>query len=346
MISHRMEQLSGFLVILVLTGPFLLSKTHSSATPTIPFLKRPNTGERNRELTVLQGESLRIYLFCGQGNLNTKKVWCKEECFHTNPPVFSKSKWKVLSTASNEKVRLGDLRKGCASVYMTTVKIEDSGLYWFGLLNGQKIDYLSPIQIVVLKDLPVPGTTVSPSTFRMSSFERLSQTEWRPIEVMVGQGKNLSIVVFCGQQHLKTEKVWCKGELLKECILKAPVQLLEQGWKYLTTKPSQRVVIRNSTNGCFSVFMSDLQLEDSGIYWFGFLDGWNIIPFKKITVIVQEEQKNIGNLTVTRENKSSIYHVVLVAGSTVAGILIIASITTLAVMMLTKRNARDFTPGN
>lgn len=93
---------------------------------------------------------------------------------------------------------------------------------------------------------------------------------------------------FCGQQHLKTKKVWCKGELLKECDIKAHGQVLGAGWKYLTTEPNQRVIIRDSINGCISLFMSDLQLEDSGIYWFGFLDGWDIVPLKRITVIVQE----------------------------------------------------------
>ncbi|KAL8178962.1 UNVERIFIED_CONTAM: hypothetical protein K2H54_058086 [Gekko kuhli] len=154
------------------------------------------------------------------------------------------------------------------------------------------------------------------------------------------RGQPFSIVGFCGQQHLKTKKVWCKRELLKQCDLKAHGQLLGPGWKYLTTDPNQRVIIRDSTDGCLSLFMTDLQPEDSGIYWFGFLDRWNIIPFKKITMIVQEEQKNNSNMTVTKENKPSIYHVVLVVGSTVAGILIITFITILLVMMFSKSNVR------
>lgn len=137
-------------------GPFVLSTTHSLTRPIIPSFERPKAAGRNQELNILQGESLRIYLFCDQENVNKEKVWCKEELLkaclpHTNPVIFSEPEWKVLTMASNKKIKLGDSRKGCASVHMTTVEVEDSGLYWFGLLYGQKIDYLSPIKLVVHK---------------------------------------------------------------------------------------------------------------------------------------------------------------------------------------------------
>ncbi|XP_060089260.1 uncharacterized protein LOC132567599 [Heteronotia binoei] len=229
-----MKQLSSFLLMLVLTGSFVLSKTHSPTTPIIPFFERPNEAGRNQELNILQGESLRIYLFCDQEHLNTAKVWCKEEplkgcLLRTNPVIFSEPEWKVLTMASNQKVKLGDSRKSCASVHMTTVEVEDSGLFWFGLLHGQKINYLSPIKIVVHKGLSVPSTTDSSPTFRTPSFESSSKIEWKPVKVTVTQGEPLSIVGFCGQQHLKTKKVWCKEELLKECNLKTHGQLLGPG---------------------------------------------------------------------------------------------------------------------
>ncbi|XP_077190678.1 uncharacterized protein LOC143835974 isoform X2 [Paroedura picta] len=366
-----MKQLSGVLLMLVLTGPFVLSKPHSSTIPIIPSFKRPNSAGKPRELNILHGESLHIYLFCDLENLNTEKVWCKEElkaCLpQTHPVIFSEPEWKVLTMASNKKVKLGDSRKGCVSVHMTNVEVEDSGLYWFGLLHGRKIDYLSPIKMVVHKvtgrnfmvypttsktlllrkhnffstsvlSISVPSTTNSLATFRTPSFESPSKAEWRPVEVTVIRGEPLSMVGFCGQQHLKKKKIWCKGEL---CDPKAPGQLLGPGWKNLTTDPNQRIIIRDSTNGCTSLSMTDLQLEDSGIYWFGFLDGWNIIPFKKLTVIVQEEQKNHGNVTITKENNPSIYHVALAVGSSMAGILIIAFISILILMMFTKSNVRD-----
>lgn len=143
----------------------MLNKTHSPTTAIIPSSERPNAAGSNKEVKLLQGESLRIYLFCDQENLNAEKVWCKEllkACLpHTNPVIFSEPEWKVLTTASNEKVRLGDPRKHCASVHITTVEVEDSGLYWFGLLHGQKIDNLSRIKIVVHKGKHVRKTIMS-----------------------------------------------------------------------------------------------------------------------------------------------------------------------------------------
>ncbi|XP_048353274.1 uncharacterized protein LOC125433032 isoform X2 [Sphaerodactylus townsendi] len=335
-----MKQLYTFL--LVLRGLFVLSKTHSSTTPLLPSIERPVAEGRKQEMNMQQGESLRLFLFCGQENWNTEKVWCKEQpnvCIpRRNPVIFSEPEWKILTMASNEKVKLGESRKGCVSVHILTVEEKDSGQYWFGQLNGKNIDYLVPIKIVVHKDFS--ATTVPSPTFRTPFFE---SPEWRPIQVVVVQGKPVNLVGFCGQQYWKAQKVWCKGELLEECDLKAPGQLLGQGWKYLTTEPNQRIIIRNSSNDCVSFHMSDLQLKDKGIYWFGFLDGWNVRPLTKVTVIVQEEQKIGGNMTAINKNKSSVYHVVLVESCAVAGIIIIMFITTLLVRRFTKNNVKGAT---
>uniref|UniRef100_A0A8D0B538 Immunoglobulin V-set domain-containing protein n=1 Tax=Salvator merianae TaxID=96440 RepID=A0A8D0B538_SALMN len=107
-------------------------------------------------------------------------------------------------------------------------------------------------------------------------------------EVIKMQGESLKIDIFCSQLYLQTVKMWCKGELLKECNPTEPVTLSKSGWKYLTTEPNQRILLKDSRNGCFSLLMSALQVEDSGIYWFGILDDLNVIPLRKIRVTVQK----------------------------------------------------------
>uniref|UniRef100_A0A8C6X3L9 Immunoglobulin V-set domain-containing protein n=1 Tax=Naja naja TaxID=35670 RepID=A0A8C6X3L9_NAJNA len=113
-------------------------------------------------------------------------------------------------------------------------------------------------------------------------------------EVIKIQGESLIVKAFCSQQHVQAEIVWCKEELPKECSLEKLISFSRSRWKRLTTQPDQRVIMNDLGNGCIYVFMSALQSEDTGIYWFGVLDGPNIIPLRKIRVIVQK-----GNLPLT-----------------------------------------------
>uniref|UniRef100_A0A670ZGS3 Immunoglobulin V-set domain-containing protein n=1 Tax=Pseudonaja textilis TaxID=8673 RepID=A0A670ZGS3_PSETE len=102
------------------------------------------------------------------------------------------------------------------------------------------------------------------------------------------QGESLSVKAFCSLQHAQAERVWCKEELPEECSLEKLTSFSGSRWKGLTTQPDQRVIVNDLGDGCIYVFMSALQSEDTGIYWFGVLDGPNIIPLRNIRVIVQK----------------------------------------------------------
>uniref|UniRef100_A0A8D2KZC6 Ig-like domain-containing protein n=1 Tax=Varanus komodoensis TaxID=61221 RepID=A0A8D2KZC6_VARKO len=101
-------------------------------------------------------------------------------------------------------------------------------------------------------------------------------------EVMKVEGESLSIEGFCSQQYIQAKKVWCKSELLKECNLEDNLSFSGPQWRLLTTESNQRVILKNSENGCIYFFMPALQVEDSGIYWFGILDGLHITHLRKI----------------------------------------------------------------
>ncbi|XP_077785059.1 uncharacterized protein LOC114598461 isoform X3 [Podarcis muralis] len=188
---------------------------------------------------------------------------------------------------------------------------------------------------LMLTGLLVSANTFSPSTHGIPFFEKPSKPGKLEEEMKV-QGESLSIKGFCSQQ----KKVWCKGDLLRECNPTESPSLSGPGWKYLTTETNQRVVLQDLKNGCFSFLMSALQVEDSGIYLFGITDGLNIVPLRKIKVIVRKGQQNYGTVTETSENEQRLYHIVLVLVSIAVGITIIAALI-LVVTMLIKKKTRE-----
>uniref|UniRef100_A0A8D0DJJ0 Uncharacterized protein n=1 Tax=Salvator merianae TaxID=96440 RepID=A0A8D0DJJ0_SALMN len=109
-------------------------------------------------------------------------------------------------------------------------------------------------------------------------------------EVLLVEGTSLRIKAFCGHQHLKGEKVWCKEKLKEECYHNAPLSFPGSGWKYLTTESSQWIILEGSANDCISLIMPSLQVEDSGIYWFGILNHATFISLEKINVVIHKSE--------------------------------------------------------
>lgn len=141
---------------------------------------------------------------------------------------------------------------------------------------------------VILLGLLAPTNTFSPPTPEVPFLKSSSKPGKRLEVVMKVQGESLSIEGFCSPQYLQQEGVWCKGDLLKECNPTEPSSLSGRGWQYLTSEPSQKFALQDLGNGCAAFFTTALQVEDSGIYWFGVLDGVNIVPLRKTKVIVQK----------------------------------------------------------
>ncbi|KAH0618825.1 hypothetical protein JD844_018319 [Phrynosoma platyrhinos] len=358
--SYRMEGFSVLLLMgLMLTEPFVAGETYSSPMSVSPSLVRSNSTQKSSEEVALkQGMSLGITAFCAYQYFQGEVVWCKEteekECDVNEPLSHSGSGgWKFLPTKPNQKITLEGPRNGCLSLLMTALQLEDSGTYWFGLLDGLNIISWKKIKVVVHESLLVPSKPLQPPTSMTPSFVRPSVSGRKLQEVIKVQGESLILEAFCSEQDVQAEKVWCKGDLLTECDVDKPLSLSRTGWKYLTPEPNQRVVLLVSKNGCIYFFIASLQIEDSGIYWLGILEGLRIIPVRRIKVIVQKEQKTNGIVTVTSEDEQSpepsvttpisseprVYQVILILGSIVVGITIIAALT-LVVTMLLRRKMR------
>ncbi|KAF7254121.1 Triggering receptor expressed on myeloid cells 2, partial [Varanus komodoensis] len=209
-----------------------------------------------------------------------------------------------------------------------------------------------------------------------------------PEEVQVEKGMSLKITTFCEHKYFQGDKIWCREKHLKECDLKGPLSHSRSGWRYLTAQPNQKILLQHSTNGCVSLLMTNLQVEDSGIYWFGLLEGLEIVSSNKIKVVVHEghivpsrtvspptssipyfkssKQENIEEVMKVKINCCSykrypskltkymlvprvcliytvdcfrVYHVVLVLGSIMVGITIIAALACIAAMII-KRKTR------
>ncbi|KAM6458089.1 uncharacterized protein PHA67_015828 isoform 2-T2 [Liasis olivaceus] len=309
-----MEGFPGLL--LLITGLFASCTSYLFPSPSTASLQ--NEGKSPKEVILTQGTSLRIRTFCAYQYLQGKAVWCKEKqykkCQFKNPISLTEPGWQYLTTEPNQKVILEGIVNGCIALIMKNLQTEDSGRYWFGLLTSMKMVSVNTIKVVVHNGMKTQ-------------------------QVIKLQGESLSAEAFCSQQYAQAEKVWCKGELLEECNLEKPINFSRTGWKYLTTKPNQRVILNDSGNGCIYVFMSTLQLEDTGIYWFGILDGPNITPLRKIRVIVQKEQQKKDIATATSEDEQRVYQVVWVLVSIAVGVTIFAAFT-LVVMVLIKRKRR------
>ncbi|KAM6458088.1 uncharacterized protein PHA67_015828 isoform 1-T1 [Liasis olivaceus] len=332
-----MEGFPGLL--LLITGLFASCTSYLFPSPSTASLQ--NEGKSPKEVILTQGTSLRIRTFCAYQYLQGKAVWCKEKqykkCQFKNPISLTEPGWQYLTTEPNQKVILEGIVNGCIALIMKNLQTEDSGRYWFGLLTSMKMVSVNTIKVVVHNGFFLPSKTSSPPTSRILFTS--TKTGMKTQQVIKLQGESLSAEAFCSQQYAQAEKVWCKGELLEECNLEKPINFSRTGWKYLTTKPNQRVILNDSGNGCIYVFMSTLQLEDTGIYWFGILDGPNITPLRKIRVIVQKEQQKKDIATATSEDEQRVYQVVWVLVSIAVGVTIFAAFT-LVVMVLIKRKRR------
>ncbi|XP_039195674.1 uncharacterized protein LOC120306448 isoform X4 [Crotalus tigris] len=334
-----MEGFPGLQLLLMLTGLFASCTSYLLPSPSTASLQ--NTGKSPKELVLTQGTSLRIRVFCAYQYFQGNTIWCKEkqhkECQFKNSRNFTELGWRYLTTEANQKVMLEGVINGCISLLMKNLQVEDSGRYWFGLLTGMKMVSVNSIKVVVHHGHFLPSKTSSLPTSRMLLTSTISGMKTQ--EVIKIQGESLSVKAFCSQQHAQAEKVWCKEKLPKECNLEQPISFSRSGWKGLTTQPNQRVILNDLGNGCIYVFMSALQSEDTGIYWFGVLDGPNVIPLRNIRVIVQKEQQKKDIVTATSEDEQRIYQVVWVLVSIAVGVTIFAAFS-LVVVVLIRRKRR------
>ncbi|XP_032074458.1 uncharacterized protein LOC116509412 [Thamnophis elegans] len=286
-----MEVFPGLQLVLMLTG--LFASCTSYLFPSLSTASLQNTGKSPKEMVLIQGTSLRIRAFCAYQYWQGNPVWCKEtqhtECRFQDPINLTELGWQYLTSEANQKIMFEGVVKGCISVLMKNLQIEDSGRYWFGILTEMKMVSIKSIKLVVdhgEHGYFLSGKTVSPPISRMPFTSSIYGMKTQ--EVTRTQGESLSVKIFCSQQHAQAKKVWCKEELMKECSLEKSISFSGSGWKGLTTQPNQRVILNDLGNGCIYVFMSALQSEDTGLYWFGVLDGLNIIPLRNIKVIVQK----------------------------------------------------------
>nr|XP_008175817.1 uncharacterized protein LOC101937910 [Chrysemys picta bellii] len=88
-------------------------------------------------------------------------------------------------------------------------------------------------------------------------------------------------------KYLQSEKFWCKELSDLEC--RTIVQSSPTAGRNSLNSPDARVSLKDLEIGWISVSMTELRVEDSGIYWCGVSDHMKIIPLKKIKVAVSYE---------------------------------------------------------
>ncbi|XP_026536190.1 uncharacterized protein LOC113420466 [Notechis scutatus] len=290
-----MEGFPGLQLLLMLVGLFASCTSYLFPSPSTASLQ--NTGKSPKEVVLTQGTSLRIKAFCAYQYLQGQPVWCKEK-------QQNELGWQYMTSKAKQKIVLEGVVNGCISLLMKNLQIEDSGRYWFGILSGMKMVSINSIKVVVHYVEHVhflPNKTAPPPTMRMPFTSTISGMTMQ--EVIKVQGESLSVKAFCSQQHAQAERVWCKEELPEECSLEKLISFSGSRWKGLTTQPDQRIIVNDLGDGCIYVFMSALQSEDTGIYWFGVLDGPNIIPLRNIRVIVQKDQQKEDIGTASSEDE-------------------------------------------
>ncbi|XP_039393281.1 CMRF35-like molecule 7 isoform X1 [Mauremys reevesii] len=102
------------------------------------------------------------------------------------------------------------------------------------------------------------------------------------------QGGALTAVCHYNQhEYSQREKFWCKELSDLEC--RTIVQSSPAAGRNSLNPPNARVSLKDSELGWISVSMTELRVEDSGIYWCGVSDRMKIIPLKKIKVAVSYE---------------------------------------------------------
>nr|XP_006119391.2 uncharacterized protein LOC102444823 [Pelodiscus sinensis] len=87
-------------------------------------------------------------------------------------------------------------------------------------------------------------------------------------------------------KYSQTEKFWCKALSDLECNILARSS---PGRNYQNTPPKAKISLKDSGTGWISVSMTELRIEDSGIYWCGVSDNLKIIPLIKIKLAVSYE---------------------------------------------------------
>uniref|UniRef100_A0A452HFI4 Immunoglobulin V-set domain-containing protein n=1 Tax=Gopherus agassizii TaxID=38772 RepID=A0A452HFI4_9SAUR len=96
-------------------------------------------------------------------------------------------------------------------------------------------------------------------------------------------------------RYSQREKFWCKELSDLEC--RTIVQSSPAAGRNSLNPPNARVSLEDLGIGWISVSMTELRVEDSGIYWCGVSDHMKIIPLKKIKVAVSYE----GELQISEE---------------------------------------------
>uniref|UniRef100_A0A674J1Z9 Immunoglobulin V-set domain-containing protein n=1 Tax=Terrapene triunguis TaxID=2587831 RepID=A0A674J1Z9_9SAUR len=96
-------------------------------------------------------------------------------------------------------------------------------------------------------------------------------------------------------KYSQSEKFWCKELSDLEC--RTIVQSSPAAGRNSPNPPDARVSLKDLRIGWISVSMTELRVEDSGIYWCGVSDHMKIIPLKKIKVAVSYE----GELQISEE---------------------------------------------
>ncbi|XP_038235935.1 CMRF35-like molecule 5 isoform X3 [Dermochelys coriacea] len=103
------------------------------------------------------------------------------------------------------------------------------------------------------------------------------------------QGGALTTVCHYNEhKYSRREKFWCKELSDLKCrtlVLSSPA-----AGRNSLNPPKARVSLKDTETGWISVSMTELQVEDSGIYWCGLSDDLKIIPLKKIKVAVSYEE--------------------------------------------------------
>ncbi|XP_059509194.1 polymeric immunoglobulin receptor-like [Stegostoma tigrinum] len=217
-------------------------------------------------------------------NWNSEKYWCKGNMRISCTVLASTT--EVQQERSSRLFIMDNQTIGIFSVKMQQLTLEDAGWYWCGITRVGK-DEMTCVKLNVLT---------------------AGLTGLRQVHGTLGD----TVTVQCQypvSYYKNHEKYLCKGSDRKSCIVITGMQ------KQNPNSSGRIIAMDNQTTGMFAVTITQLSMEDEGIYWcgvttFGYdrMDPLQLIIFESPTTTVPpaESQRTITFKSESASNFSII----------------------------------------
>ncbi|XP_078098063.1 polymeric immunoglobulin receptor-like [Mustelus asterias] len=242
-------------------------------------------------------------------NRNSEKYWCR------GGRRFSCTVLAGTQRRQQERYNIVDNQtSGIFSVTMRQLSLEDIGWYWCGIARLGN-DEMASVKLNVLE----------------ASLPNL-----RHVHGTLGEAVTLK----CQYQvpyYRHHEKYLCKGSERKSCIVIARTQ------KQNANSDGRIITMDNRTSGVFAVTLTELSMEDAGLYWCGItIIGYdNMVPLQlnifeplATTTLPKEPQK-----TISWESESTSNVFIALVVPVLGALFVVILITSILVARCRKKSA-------